>query len=365
MTTFKYDSFNNLVSKSKGTTSTYYVDKEYEVSETLTVQGSDIIVKKEMKHNIYAQNELVVTHTKTTIDNIKEVDITAYIHKDSLGSVDTVTNAKGEVILRNRYTPFGGLLSSSSPTSSKITKETLKGYTGHEQYYDLELINMGGRMYDPTISRFLSIDPLISMPYNSQRYNRYSYVMNNPLKYTDPTGYDALAPGEKPSDGEDRARSYMDKYDKNGDGNITGNEMGYGKGRDGDYKEEKEKFIAGVEAKREAAKSGTITSYVNATKELLPNDIQKAAKIVGAPVNVGLNIYDIGTAKDKKKAGAKVAGSLSLAAVGAISGFSFFGPPGAVVGAYLGDVYGGSKGEEMYEGFDGNNQYEDDNIDGF
>ena len=86
----KYNSFNSLVSKSKGTTSTYYVDKEYEVSETLTVQGSDIIVKKEMKHNIYAQNELVVTHTKTTIDNIKEVDITAYIHKDSLGSVDTV-----------------------------------------------------------------------------------------------------------------------------------------------------------------------------------------------------------------------------------------------------------------------------------
>jgi len=82
-------------------------------------------------------------------------------------------------------------------------------------------------------------------PFNSQRYNRYSYVMNNPLKYTDPTGYDVLAPGESSSDGENRARGYMDTYDSDGDGNITGNEMGYGKGRDGDYKEEKEKFIAG------------------------------------------------------------------------------------------------------------------------
>ena len=69
--------------------------------------------------------------------------------------------------------------------------------------------------------------------------------MNNPLKYTDPTGYDVLAPGESSSDGENRARGYMDTYDSDGDGNITGNEMGYGKGRDGDYKEEKEKFIAG------------------------------------------------------------------------------------------------------------------------
>ena len=51
-------------------------------------------------------------------------------------------------------------------------------------------------MYDPRIARFLSVDPLISMPYNSQRYNRYNYVMNNPLKYIDPSGYDALTSKE-------------------------------------------------------------------------------------------------------------------------------------------------------------------------
>ena len=44
-------------------------------------------------------------------------------------------------------------------------------------------------MYDPRISRFLSVDPLLQDPSNSQNFNRYNYVMNNPLKYTDPSGY--------------------------------------------------------------------------------------------------------------------------------------------------------------------------------
>jgi hypothetical protein len=47
---------------------------------------------------------------------------------------------------------------------------------------------MNGRVYDPQIGRFLSADPYIQAPYNTQSYNRYSYVVNNPLKYTDPTG---------------------------------------------------------------------------------------------------------------------------------------------------------------------------------
>ena len=51
-----------------------------------------------------------------------------------------------------------------------------------------ELINMGGRMYDPVVARFLSCDNFVQEPTNSQNFNRYSYCLNNPLKYTDPTG---------------------------------------------------------------------------------------------------------------------------------------------------------------------------------
>jgi len=48
---------------------------------------------------------------------------------------------------------------------------------------------MNGRVYDPTTARFLSADPHIQAPYDTQSYNRYSYVKNNPLKYTDPSGF--------------------------------------------------------------------------------------------------------------------------------------------------------------------------------
>ena len=183
VTTFKYDTFNKLVSKTKGTSTTYYNNKEYELTKTITIINAKASEKREMKHNIYSDEGIVAVYIKTLLDEKKQVDSISYIHKDSLGSIDTVTNSKGKVILRNRYTPFGGLLSSTNPTKSNIKKEDLKGYTGHEQYYEEELINMGGRMNDPTIGRFLSTDPLLQDPSNSQNYNRYVYVLNNPLKY--------------------------------------------------------------------------------------------------------------------------------------------------------------------------------------
>jgi hypothetical protein len=48
---------------------------------------------------------------------------------------------------------------------------------------------MNGRIYDPYIGRFMSADPYIQAPYELQSHNRYSYVVNNPLLYTDPSGY--------------------------------------------------------------------------------------------------------------------------------------------------------------------------------
>ncbi len=64
-----------------------------------------------------------------------------------------------------------------------------RGFTMHEHLSAFKLINMNGRMYDPVMSRFLSPDPIIQFPENSQSYNSYSYVLNNPLKFTDPSGF--------------------------------------------------------------------------------------------------------------------------------------------------------------------------------
>ena len=64
-----------------------------------------------------------------------------------------------------------------------------RGFTGHEQLDHLgSLMSMGGRMYDPQLGRFLSPDNFVQAPDDPQNYNRYSYCLNNPLKYTDPDG---------------------------------------------------------------------------------------------------------------------------------------------------------------------------------
>ena len=63
-----------------------------------------------------------------------------------------------------------------------------RGYTGHEHLDDFGLINMNARLYDPILGRFMGMDPYVQLPDYTQNFNRYSYVLNNPLKYTDPSG---------------------------------------------------------------------------------------------------------------------------------------------------------------------------------
>jgi RHS repeat-associated protein len=66
---------------------------------------------------------------------------------------------------------------------------TNRGFTGHEHLERFNLIDMNGRVYDPVTAGFLSPDPFVANPYFSQSYNSYSYCVNNPLKFTDPSGY--------------------------------------------------------------------------------------------------------------------------------------------------------------------------------
>jgi RHS repeat-associated protein len=68
-------------------------------------------------------------------------------------------------------------------------KTTPRGFTGHEHLDDVGLIHMNGRVYDPVIGRFLSADPIIQFPRSTQGLNRYTYVNNNPLSFTDPSGF--------------------------------------------------------------------------------------------------------------------------------------------------------------------------------
>jgi RHS repeat-associated protein len=87
------------------------------------------------------------------------------------------------------YDPFGRRIDADgTPLGTQTRGGPRQGYTGHYHDDEYGLINMKGRWYDPAARRFLTPDPLIADPMASQSLNRYSYVQNNPLTFTDPTG---------------------------------------------------------------------------------------------------------------------------------------------------------------------------------
>ncbi len=116
---------------------------------------------------------------------------TRYLHQDALGSIDAVTNEYGQVEKRFTYDAWGKRATPVDNHTGSGGKMT-RGFTDHEMLDDFGLIHMNGRVYDPVLGRFLSADPYVQAPGNSQSYNRYSYCANNPLNATDPTGYSSL-----------------------------------------------------------------------------------------------------------------------------------------------------------------------------
>lgn len=105
-----------------------------------------------------------------------------YMQQDHLGSIFEIVDAGGSSVFTASYDPWG---------RQDIIRNSIgfyRGFTGHEMLNDFGLINMNGRLYDPISSRFLSPDNYVQSPWNSQNFNRYSYCLNNPLKYNDPDG---------------------------------------------------------------------------------------------------------------------------------------------------------------------------------
>ena len=101
---------------------------------------------------------------------------------DNLGSILCVIDDNGEKVFEASYDAWG------KQTVARNDIDLHRGYTGHEMLPDFGIINMNGRLYDPVLGRFFSPDNYVQLPDNSQSFNRYSYCLNNPLKYTDPSG---------------------------------------------------------------------------------------------------------------------------------------------------------------------------------
>lgn len=149
----------------KGPKVSYFMDNYEEIH-------SDLGIK---------QIHFIGEYAQVNIENGQKKDL--YLVKDHLGSVTEVLDAKGQVLESRRYNAWGLDLDRSVRATNDI------GFTGHSHTGYDDLIHMKGRVYDPTIGRFLSPDPYIQEPNNLQSLNRYSYVVNNPVSLTDPSGY--------------------------------------------------------------------------------------------------------------------------------------------------------------------------------
>jgi RHS repeat-associated protein len=162
----------------------YYMGKYYE-----RVDWSD---GKQTEEHTYIGPSIAVYQSGSKHD-------VRYMHLDRLGSVEAVTSSTGTEMPYDGHSfdAFGKPRARDWQAQDKLhptgdyTATTEHGFTGHEHLDDTYLIHMNGRVYDYRLGRFLSVDPIISGS-SSQALNPYSYVGNNPLSGTDPSGYDVV-----------------------------------------------------------------------------------------------------------------------------------------------------------------------------
>ncbi|MDE1327265.1 RHS repeat-associated core domain-containing protein [Vibrio aestuarianus] len=186
---FFYDAnHSRYLKKNSDGIETFYFGKSY---ERVTDTNTGVV---QHKHFIYADGKLIAlnTHTDDGENKLKDKQ-TRYLHYDALNSVDMITDGYGVVVERRSYDTWGKQRKvawrEDGPLDVVQQAITNRGYTGHEEIVEVGLVHMNGRVYDQELGRFISPDPFVQAPYITNSFNRYAYVMNNPLKYTDPTGY--------------------------------------------------------------------------------------------------------------------------------------------------------------------------------
>ena len=121
-----------------------------------------------------------------------------YRHFDHLGSTGSVTSAAGAELVALAHDPHGERRkpdwtrqlnqSEIEALAADHGDRTSRGFTGHEHLDRTGIVHMNGRLYDPLLGRFLSPDPIVANPGHGQQWNLYSYAMNSPLSYIDPSG---------------------------------------------------------------------------------------------------------------------------------------------------------------------------------
>ena len=151
--------------------------------------NGQVLLEESSEHNftsyIYAFGRTFAT-IAGIVGESKEI---SYFHYDNVGSTCLMTDQDGKIIMEQDYLPFGGDLPKIGQVEvyNEITMEYK--YTGQNEVVSIGLYYYGARYYDPSIGRFITEDSYPGEINNPQSQNLYVYVMNNPLRYIDPTGH--------------------------------------------------------------------------------------------------------------------------------------------------------------------------------
>ncbi|MFA5073804.1 MAG: tectonin domain-containing protein [Nitrospirota bacterium] len=159
-TTFTYGPSGERVKKQTGSFTKVYVGSIYEKdqsgNQTVYIHAAGTTIKKKPDGSLY------------------------FMLKDHLGGTNVVTNSTGSVVNQQFYQPYG----SDDATGSFENEVEDHKFTGQEMDTETGLYNYNARLYDPTLGRFISADPIEGL-------NRYAYAWNDPVNVTDPSGYEA------------------------------------------------------------------------------------------------------------------------------------------------------------------------------
>jgi len=177
---FLYGPKRERVVKKSDNLTIHYVNDFYEkwiITNNKTVTISE-------KFYIKILNKIVATKVRTN-----SAERMFYLNLDAFGSVESINDNKGNILIKYNYTAFGHRGVSYSNITSDMNSFFNLGFSSNDYIDGERLINFKGRIYDSVLNRFLNPDPFIQEPYNIQNLNRYSYGLNNPFKYNDPSGF--------------------------------------------------------------------------------------------------------------------------------------------------------------------------------
>ena len=203
---YDYPTLINDTATNESVSLSYDPDRRAFIEQTTGPSGTEVAYRvgglldvvtsggvTDYRHYIYAGDEPVA------IDSRKSSGANAfyYLLSDHQGSISAITNSSGAVVVSESFTAYGSRRNpatwSGSPSNTDLS--TIAGITRHGYTFQSALASMGlndmvGRVQDAITGRFLSADPHITNPTDPQDYNRFSYVVNSPLTYVDPTGFD-------------------------------------------------------------------------------------------------------------------------------------------------------------------------------